>query len=95
MAAKLAKRLFGFYRPQDVNDPEVFLSGVMKLFLAYPVAAAKAAVDPVDGLPSRSSFAPAIAEIKAFLESYKQLPSEEKLAELREAYRQKKLRANG
>ena len=68
-AAAAAKRLFDFCPPQDVaNDPYVFLTGVVELFMAYPVEIFERAVSTVDGLPSKHKWAPRISEIKEELE---------------------------
>jgi hypothetical protein len=67
-AATLAARLFSYYPPPDVGDPEEVLRGAVKIFLMYPREAVDAVCDPTRGLPSTLKWAPKLAEIRSALE---------------------------
>jgi hypothetical protein len=60
----MATRLFGFYRASDANDPEVFVAGATATLALYPEAIVMKVCDPIRGLPSTSTFLPALAEIR-------------------------------
>lgn len=68
-AAEMAARLFSYYPPPDVGDPQNLLTGAVKMFLAYPMEAVLAVVDPTSGLPATSKWAPNLAEIRQALEA--------------------------
>ncbi len=67
-AATLAARLFSYYPPPDVGDPEEILRGAVKMFLMYPVEAAEAVCDPTRGLPAMLKWAPKLSEIRQALD---------------------------
>ena len=56
--------LFGFYPRNEANDPEMFIAGATATLAAYPETVVERVCDPVRGLPSKSRFLPAIAEIR-------------------------------
>jgi hypothetical protein len=60
----MATRLFGFYRASDANDPETFIAGATAMLANYPEAIVMKVCDPIRGLPSTSTFLPALAEIR-------------------------------
>jgi hypothetical protein len=65
----MARKLFGYYPPPDVTDPELLLAGATKMFAQYPREIVEIVCDPVRGLPARCKFAPTLAEIRTALES--------------------------
>jgi hypothetical protein len=56
--------LFGFYRASEANDPETFIAGATAMLAQYPEHVAGKVCDPIRGLPAKSKFLPAIAEIR-------------------------------
>lgn len=64
----MAGQLFGCFPPPEVGDPEIMLSGAVKMFLSYPEAAVRSVCDPVRGLPATSKWAPRLSEIRDALE---------------------------
>ncbi len=68
--AKLAaKKLFDFLPPLDVGNPERFIAAVVSILAKYPAAVMLAAVDPIDGIPSRTD-RPTLHLIKKVCEEY-------------------------
>lgn len=59
----------GAFRASDYQDPKVFSGLLCELFLAYPLAHGQAVISPVDGLPSRLKFAPALSEVREALQA--------------------------
>jgi hypothetical protein len=64
-----AKKLFDFLPPLDVGDPESFITAVVSILAKYPAAVMLAAVDPIDGIPSRTD-RPTLHLIKTVCEEY-------------------------
>ena len=64
----MAARLFGYFPPPDVGDPQILLSGAVKMFMNYPHGAVEAVCDPVGGYPSKSKWAPNLAELRQALD---------------------------
>ena len=56
--------LFGFYPRNEANDPEMFIAGATAMLAGYPETVVERVCDPVRGLPAKSRFLPAIAEIR-------------------------------
>lgn len=85
-AADMAATLYGYFPPPDVGDPEIMLSGAVKMFLSLPRAAVEAICDPVSGLPATSKWAPKLFEIRQALEAaalpiYRAAEREKQIAE--------------
>lgn len=53
----------GFYTDRGNVDPDIYVRGLRRLFMAYPVEAGRAVIDPVHGLPSRLKWFPKLAEV--------------------------------
>lgn len=70
-AASYAAELMGFFLTREAIDPAQFTLGVSQLFQNYHKGFVKRVVDPVNGLPSREKWLPAIAVIKEALEAEK------------------------
>lgn len=60
---RAAKLLLGCYRTGDANDPEVYVSAVVRVLSNYPIEIVQRVVDPVTGLPSKVKWLPTIPEI--------------------------------
>ena len=67
-AIGLAQTLMGMFRKADYTDPAVFSTALCKVFSAYPLKFGREIVDPMEGLPSRLKFSPAISEVKEALD---------------------------
>lgn len=67
-AAQAVETLLGYYPTIQASDPQVFVAGLVRLFLNYPPHLWQIAIDPVSGLPGRHKFAPNVAEVREFLE---------------------------
>jgi hypothetical protein len=64
VAAARATLLFGYYPRNEANDPEIFIAGATAMLASYPEVVVERVCDPIRGLPSKSKFLPAIAEIR-------------------------------
>jgi hypothetical protein len=62
---RLGRLLLGSYRKGEANDPEVYVSGVVRILSAYPLDVVRRVVDPLDGLPSYCDWLPKFSEVKA------------------------------
>ena len=60
--------MFNYFGPPEVGDPEILLSGAVKMFLSYPKEVVEAVCDPVSGLPAQSKWSPKLSEIRDALE---------------------------
>lgn len=58
-----------FYRTDKVGDPEVFAAGLVAVMSLYPAHVLREVVSPTDGLPTRMTFLPSIAEVKQACEA--------------------------
>lgn len=65
---RLGRLLLGSYRKGEANDPEVYVSGVVRILAAYPLDVVRRVVDPLDGLPSYCDWLPKFSEVKAACE---------------------------
>jgi hypothetical protein len=65
---RLGRLLLGSYRKGEANDPEVYVSGVVRILAAYPLDVVRRVVDPLDGLPSTCDWLPKFSEVKAACE---------------------------
>lgn len=62
---KAARYLLGCFRTGDANDPEVFISAVIRILRAYPMDIVQKVIDPLDGIPGRQNWLPTPHEVKA------------------------------
>lgn len=62
-AAERARLLFGCYRKGDANDPETYTAAVTALLSRYPRDVIRTVTHPATGLPTKSKFLPAVAEV--------------------------------
>jgi hypothetical protein len=69
VAAAKATMLFSLYPRNEANNPEIFIAGATAMLANYPEAVVSRVCDPVRGLPSKSKWLPAIAEIRAACEA--------------------------
>jgi hypothetical protein len=60
---------FGSFRKADADEPEIFTSGCLRLFTAYPREAVQYVVDPITGLPGRSEWLPSLKAVKDALDA--------------------------
>jgi hypothetical protein len=60
--------LFGCYPAGSANDPEMFITAAAAMLASYPELVVERVCDPIRGLPAKSKFLPAIAEIRAACE---------------------------
>lgn len=65
---RLGRLLLGSYRTGEASDPEVYISGVVRILSAYPLDVVRQVVDPLDGLPSYIGWLPKFSEVKAACE---------------------------
>lgn len=63
-----ARLLLGCYRTGEANDPEVYVSSVIRILCDYPIEIVWMAIDPVHGIPSRRKWLPTAYELKSELE---------------------------
>jgi hypothetical protein len=56
--------LFGCYPAGSANDPEMFITAATAMLASYPELVVERVCDPLRGLPMKSKFLPAIAEIR-------------------------------
>ncbi len=68
------------------SDPEIFVTGMAQIFMAYPAHLVESALSPLSGLPSKHKFLPSLAEIKQELEE--RFQPYRALAQIAEAKRQ-------
>jgi hypothetical protein len=68
-AARKAAQLFGCYNRNEANDPEIFITAMTAMLACYPELVVERVCDPLRGLPAKSRFLPAIAEIRAACET--------------------------
>src|SRR3954463_11776358 len=59
---------FGSFRKADADNPETFTAGCLRLFTAYDSDVVRYVVDPVTGLPGRSTWLPSLSEVKGALD---------------------------
>lgn len=69
LAADSTRRLMGCYRRGDCEDPEIYAASVASVLLAYPEQVVLAVVNPVSGIPSKTKWLPAVAEVKEACEA--------------------------
>lgn len=62
---KSARYLLGCFRTGEANDPEVFISAVIRILSAYPLDVIRAVIDPLTGIPGRQNWLPTPHEVKA------------------------------
>jgi len=62
-ATQRLERMFGCYRKEDANDPEVYMAGAVGILVRFSREVITKVTDPVDGLPAQSVFLPSLAEI--------------------------------
>jgi hypothetical protein len=58
-----AKLLFGCYRKNEANDPEIFTAAVAGVLADYPREVIEYVTDPRTGLARKSKWMPSVAEI--------------------------------
>lgn len=58
-----ARMLLGCYRAGDANDPEVYISAVVRVLSGYPLDVVMRVIDPLTGLPSKLKWLPTVPEI--------------------------------
>lgn len=63
----MAERLVSVYRGRDFVNPAAFITALAMTFEQFPVEVGLIVSDPVNGTPSKRSFAPSLAEVKADL----------------------------
>lgn len=61
---RAAKLLLGCSRTGEANDPEVYVSAVIKVLSAYPLDVVQRVVDPLTGLPGQLNWLPTVREIR-------------------------------
>lgn len=67
-ALTMATTLIGCFRAKDFADPKIFASALAATFQRYSEGAGRMVVDPLNGFPSKTKFAPAISEIREALD---------------------------
>lgn len=70
-AVDAAKFLIGLYPGKEVSDPDIFMRGVIAVMVGEDFDMVRRAIDPATGLPSKLTYLPTIAEIKAAIEAAK------------------------
>ena len=71
--------LFGCYPNGSPRDPEIYGTAVVGLLAKYPAEIILQVCDPIDGLPTKCSFLPTIAELsKALNEAMKPIWDEQR-----------------
>jgi hypothetical protein len=73
VAAQRAGLLFGCYRKDDANDPDVYVAAVSAVLCDYSEAIVMAVTDPRTGIPRKSKWLPSIAEIAEVCDKWKAL----------------------
>jgi len=61
---------YGSFRKAEVDDPDTFTAGCLRLFTAYPLQAVRFVIDPVTGLPGRSEWLPSLKAVRDALEAF-------------------------
>ena len=56
--------MFGCYRKQDANDPEIYVAAIGATLNEFPPAVIDFVTDPRTGLPSRLKWLPTVAEVR-------------------------------
>lgn len=56
--------MFGCYRKQDANDPDIYVAAVASILNEYPPAVIDFVTDPRTGLPNRLKWLPTVAEVR-------------------------------
>ncbi len=69
LAKMMAAKLFNFLPPLDIGEPENFIAAVVSILAKYPGDVMMAAIDPADGIPSRTD-RPTLRLIKEVCEEY-------------------------
>jgi len=69
-ASLRAGMMFGCYRKQDANDPEIYVAAVTAILSEYPDSVIETVTDPRTGLPSKIKWLPTVAEVKSECESH-------------------------
>lgn len=69
-ASLRAGMMFGCYRKQDANDPEIYVAAVTAILSEYPDSVIETVTDPRTGLPSKIKWLPTVAEVKTECESH-------------------------
>lgn len=64
----MAERLVSVYRARDFVNPAAFITALAMTFEQFPVEVGLIVSDPVNGTPSKRTFAPSLAEVKGDLE---------------------------
>ena len=65
----MAAKLFDLLPPLDVGDPKAFIAGTITILAQYPGDVMLAAIDPANGIPSRTD-RPTLRLIKQVCEEY-------------------------
>lgn len=58
--------MFGSYRKDDANDPDIYAAAVGLALSDYPRSVVEYATDPRTGLAAKHKFPPNVAEVKEF-----------------------------
>jgi hypothetical protein len=66
-AVAKARLLLGLYPAREVNNAEVYTTGMAALLAAFPTYAVRKVTDPVNGLPSKLKWLPTLAEVNEAL----------------------------
>lgn len=64
-----ARILFGCYRRDDANDPEIYAAAVGAVLGTYPRHIVELATDPRTGIALKSKFLPTLSEVNEFCEA--------------------------
>jgi len=62
--------MFGCYRKDDSHDPETYCAAVAAILSEYPSKVVDLVTDPRTGIPGRSKWLPAVAEIREACEDF-------------------------
>ncbi len=84
-ASRVADRLMGFYPQSPASDPQIFMTGMVELLAAYPVAIIENLCSVISGIPAKYKFLPSIAELKEECERFAQPHREAEYLEQRKA----------
>lgn len=76
-AAKAVKTLLSFFPPTQALDQDAYMAAMVQLFSGYPDSLIAKAIDPTNGLPAMSEFAPSLKAAKDFFESFAQVAREQ------------------
>lgn len=74
--------MFGCYRKQDANDPDIYVAAVAAILNEYPPAVIDYVTDPRTGLANRLKWLPTVAEVREACDL--QLATAKSLIRLRE-----------